>query len=78
MSVWEKIKTQHLLGYYTGNSATVQVLEHLALLFPAVYLGLLRGGSFSFLIRPAPPILPFNAWQVLAWVLHGASIVLNG
>lgn len=38
-------KNTHLLGYYTGNSATVQVLEHLALLFPAVYLLAYCGGD---------------------------------
>jgi len=41
-------------------------------------LGLSRRVHFFFLIRPVPPLLPFNAWQVLAGALHGTSIVLNG
>ena len=50
-------KNTYLLGYYTGNSASVQVLEHLALLFPAVYLLAYCGGVF-FLPDPSSPSHP--------------------
>jgi len=68
VSMWEeiKIKKTHLLGYSTGKLCyCVSAGASCFIDSSGLSLDLSRGGGFFFLIRPAP-LLPFNAWQVLA------------
>lgn len=70
VSVWEKIKTHICSDIIRETLLLCKCSSILLYCFQQFISWLIAGGSFSFLIRPAPPILPFNAWQVLARVLY--------